>query len=105
MKNSKKRNNNNINNNTSQSLADQTRISLKKDSFSDLEILEIGGQVNREKYTLEESPRRAEIQNIENQNITKSNPTTSMLIQEEINDVELIKNIMTEKKFTLLVGN
>ena len=34
--------------NTSQRHADQARMILKKISFSDLEILELGGKVNRE---------------------------------------------------------
>ena len=34
----------------SQRLADQARMILKKDCFSDLEILEIHQQVNREEY-------------------------------------------------------
>ena len=36
--------------NTSQRLADQARMLLKKGWFSNLEILEIYQQVNREKY-------------------------------------------------------
>ena len=36
--------------NTSEKLADQKRMILKKGLFSDLEILEICGQINREEY-------------------------------------------------------
>ena len=46
-------------------LADQTRLTLKRVWGSDLEILEVGGQVNRDKYTQGEYPKQTETQNIE----------------------------------------
>ena len=40
---------------TNQRLANQVRVILRKGWFSDLEILEICGLVNREEYTQKES--------------------------------------------------
>ena len=43
--------------NTSESLADQSRIKLKKGRFSGLEILEIRDQVNSKEYEQDPLPK------------------------------------------------
>ena len=47
-------------------LVDQARLILKKGWLSDLEILEICGQVNREEHIQRKPHKRIETQNIEN---------------------------------------
>ena len=65
---------------TSQRIADQATMILKKGWFSDIEILEICGEVSREGYP-QENPKQA-WRNIENQNI-KEPSHISMLIHEK----------------------
>ena len=65
--------------NTSQRLADQVRLILKKGWYSDLEIQEIFWQVNSEKYIQSKPPRRVEILNFENQTIENPSIATSNL--------------------------
>ena len=90
-------------NRTSQRLADQTRTILKKDCSSDLEILEIYQQINREEYQQnytmlaemlntekQELPNQTEMQNNGNWNITHPNTTKQMLTQED-NKCRVIK--------------
>ena len=59
---------------------------LKKGWFSDLEILKICEPVSCEDNPLE-SPKWAETQNIENQNITEPVTTVSILTEERNNVV------------------
>ena len=73
-------------------LINQTRMILKKDLFSDLEILEMCGQASCE-YT-QKSLKLGEKQNIESQNITKSIPPTWTFTQERKFE-ELISKIIT----------
>ena len=86
--------------NTSQRLADQPKLILKKGWFSGHEILEICGQINSEEYTQRELSKQVEILNTENQTITDPSTTTSILTQDR-EHVDLIKKIMNEQKITL----
>ena len=87
--------------------SDQDRIIFKKVWFSDLETLEICGQVNREEY-FQELSSQFEKHNIEKQNYTALSTTTSMwilmLMQEERKSVELIKKIWLKKDYITLLN-
>ena len=87
--------------NTSQRLTDQTMLILKKNCFFGLEILEICGQVNQEEFTQIESTKRVEMLNTDNQTTTEPSTTTSILVQEDKTNVELIKKVISEHKTTL----
>ena len=82
--------------NTSQKLADQVKQILKTGWFSDLEIQEMCGQVNREEYTQRELPKR-----YWKPNHHRTQDNNIILIQEDRKKLELIKKIMREQKTTL----
>ena len=77
---------------TSQKLAEQARMILKKGCFSKLEKIEICGQVSHKEYDQQEQCKRDETQNMKNQNLREPNTTAPMLIPNERNNVGLIKN-------------
>ena len=54
---------------------------LKKDLFSELEILEFCEQESRKEYSAEEPSQQFETQRFENQNITEPKSTISKLTQ------------------------
>ena len=100
-------------NRTTQRLADQARIILKKGWISDLEVLEICKQVNTEEYSQDspfpnrntkcwkkEPPNRIKKENTENQNPKLPSTPKQMLMQDKIN-LELMNKILSEKKTTL----
>ena len=78
--------------NTSQRLADQIRLFLKKGLLSDLELLEICRQVKHEENAPRDLPKQIESENIQNKITTESINTLS-LTTEDRTIVEFIKTI------------
>ena len=68
--------------------------------FSDLEIIEICGQVNQGIQTYQETTKQNN-QHTGNQNLAQPTLTTQELTPEQRKDIELIQQIMTDKKSTL----
>ena len=71
---------------------------LKKVSCSDLETMEIYGQVRHEKLNKQKHPKRFEKENTENQNLQEPSTSTPMLSTNEMKYEELIEIIMIEMK-------
>ena len=75
--------------NTSQRLAEQAKLILKKCWFSDLEILEICEQVSREENDQEKPPTRIESQNNNNsppnKNTQRTRVTNSISYKDNLN--------------------
>ena len=80
-------------------LANQIRLILKKGWSFDLEILLTCVQVNQEKYTQRELPKRIETPNMKNQ-ITTEPRQTSILTGVMVN-LGLIKKITSKEKSSL----
>ena len=100
---------------TSQRLADQARMIIRKGWFSNLEILEIYRQTNSEdsltrsetlntetKKKQNKLPNPITIQNSDERKVANPSITKQMFTQEDKINVELIKKIMIEHKTTLL---
>ena len=78
---------------------------LKKGWLSDLKILKICEQVNREEYIQQEPPTQIETQNIDNQNITEPCLITSMGIQEGTKNEELKKSWLQKRLRYYTIGS
>ena len=73
----------------------------KKGWFFDIEILEVCGQVNCEKYSQRGSSKRIDTLNIENQIITEPNTRALMFYSGRQEKYRIKKNMREEKKNTL----
>ena len=102
---------------TSQRLADQVRIIIKKDWFSDLEIIEIHQKINdqqsgtntlpgtlnnnKQKQPIRKEPPTSENENSTQPNTAQPNKTEQTLSQEQKLNLENLKRIMNSEKITL----
>ena len=75
---------------TSQRTADQARLILKKDLFSDLEILEICGETHHELYIEREHHKPIETENLENKTITEPSKNINDNTKKKQKKLELI---------------
>ena len=94
---------------TSQTLVDQVRIIIKKDGFSDLEILEIHQKTETQDSTIlntssganQKQQIRNELPTLENEYTTIPSNPTETLSQKQQTNLENLKRIMNSVKTTL----